>query len=539
MQTNWILPRTKADGHCPNRGMFQLVIYRHIQNLQTQRYPVQRLVSSTSFPGFSQSLGAFVKQGGFRCLAALLLCLLLMPVPGLAQISLPDIGDPESAMLSPAQEQQLGRVLLRQVRSGLPLSADPKILSYVESVGLRLVSSAADGHGEFTFLVVQDPNINAFAMPGGIIGVNTGLIDATRNEAELAAVIAHEIAHVTQRHIARAYSEGSRIDLATGLAILAGIIASAYSPEVGQAAIIGGMAGGTQAGINFTRSNEQEADRIGIGILVSAEYNPQAMPGVFERMMQLAGPVGESVPEYLRTHPVTANRISDSRVRADQYPASNYRDDSQEFRLIQARVKALADPGRVIENYRGMDVEDRLPEHTYGYAVALVQRNQPALALSSLKSLDVTESASLGLYVNLATAEALLAGSGQDAVKALEILSELNNVYPRHLPVTQTYAVALIRNGDNMRAIRLIDDAMAHRPLAPELLRLKAEAASKASLQALSHETMAEYHFHHARYGESAMFLNRALTMSDLTPNQEERIRHKLEIANSFAEDAE
>jgi len=459
----------------------------------------------------------------------LLLVCLLLPGPLLADLNLPEMGDPSSALLSPNQEQQLGRTLLREVRRTLPLDHDPQINAYVQSLGQRLVSSTPDAHAHFSFLVVDDPRINAFAMPGGIIGINTGLISAARNEAELAAVIAHEIAHVTQRHLARMYAGSSRIDLATGLAILAGIIASAYDPQVGQAAIIGGLAAGTQARINHTRANEQEADRIGISILSGANYDPRAMPQFFERMMQLSRSNPDSVPEFLRTHPVTANRLSDSQSRAEQEREGGYRDDSDEFRFIQARVNARLDPGQAIARHtRGRDSDE--PVSRYAYATALLTRGDTSGAASALADLDHEQVPRVML--NLSRAE--IAQRSNRNEEAVELLAQLNDLYPRHLPVIHQYADALLATNRPHEAITLIDDYLSRGHEEPELLRLKARAADSAGQRAISQETMAEYYFYLGQYGESLHQLELALQASDLTPFIEARVESKREIVRGW-----
>ncbi|SEP83372.1 Putative Zn-dependent protease, contains TPR repeats [Ectothiorhodospira magna] len=503
-----------------------------------RRHPGPLWVIGGGAPWGQQPTGNHYPTGAgvLRTVLTLALCLLLtVAAPVEAGINLPEIGDPASALLSPSQEQQLGRTLLREVRRTLPLSNDPILLGYVEALGQRLVSSAPDAHPNFTFLVVDDPRINAFAMPGGIIGINTGLIDAARNEGELAAVIAHEIAHVTQRHIARAYAGSTRIDLATGLAVLAGIIASAHAPEVGQAAIIGGMAGAAQARINFTRAHEQEADRIGISILAAAHYDPQSMPGFFERMLQLSGGAGESVPEYLRTHPVTSSRITDSRLRADQY-SGDFRTDSQAFQMIRARVQALHEPARVIDHHTRSrrDKENGNVAGYYGHAIALIQRGQTRQALELLhKASDATGE---DLYLSLAKAEAHMAARPADHPAALAILERLNDLYPGHLPVTQIHVQALIGAGDYGRAIQRVDSWPASTSTAPELLRLKADAAARLGREAVSHETLAEYYFHHGQYRETVRQLDMALVAPDLTWHVEERVRSKRAIALRFVD---
>jgi beta-barrel assembly-enhancing protease len=462
----------------------------------------------------------------------ILIVLMLVPMaPGSlsADVNLPDMGDPSSALLSPGQEQQLGRTLLREVRRTLPLDQDPQINSYVQSLGQRLVSSAPDAHPDYTFLVVDDPSINAFAMPGGIVGVNTGLIAATRDESELAAVIAHEIAHVTQRHLARMYAGSSRIDLATGLAILAGIIASAYDPQVGQAAIVGGLAAGTQARINHTRANEQEADRIGIAILAAAEYDPQAMPRFFERMLQLSRANPDSIPEFLRTHPVTTARISDSRARADQYQDREYRRDSTEFVFAKARLQARKDPNHTIQSFtRGGDRHKA--DARYAYAVALLERGDTGAARQAVEGLTEADMPRLPLLL----LRAEVAQRERRHADAIAILEGLNDLYPRYPPVVHAYAEALLDAGRADSALALLDRHLSQAQEAPQLVRLKARAADQAGQRAISHETMAEYYFYLGRYGESLHQLELALQATDLTPFVEERVRDKRNIVRDW-----
>lgn len=445
-------------------------------------------------------------------------------------------------MLSPAQEQALGERLLREVRRSLPLSQDPLLMNYVRSLGQRLVAHVPDGgHSHYRFLVVEDDAINAFAMPGGVVGVNTGLMRITRNEAELAAVIAHEIAHVTQRHIAQAHAAGSRSDLATGLAILAGIIASAYAPELGQAAIVGGMAGGTQARLNFTRAKEEEADRLGVRILADADYTPEAMPDFFERMMRQAGGGSDAVPEYLRTHPVTIRRIAETRDRAAAYDAKDRLVDAPEFRLMRARAHALGDPEGVLARQEMGDEEDHAADH-YGHAVALIQKGRSQEALEALEALEAAARKGgdgIGLYLELARVEALLAGREQAPERALQILDRLQPLYPDYPPVTQIRARTLLAADRPALALEAVERLLSADTEHPGLYRLKAEAADRMGRTALSHEAMGEYYFHHGQYREAVRQLDIALAAPDLAPLLEQRIREKRETAARLAQEVD
>lgn len=457
---------------------------------------------------------------------------LSLPGGAPADLNLPDMGDPSGTVLSPGQERQLGQTLLREVRRTLPLEQDPLINAYVQALGQRLVSSTPDAHGHYRFLVVDDPRINAFAMPGGIVGVNTGLIAAARNESELAAVIAHEIAHVTQRHLARMYAGSSRIDLATGLAMLAGIIAAAYDPQVGQAAIIGGMAAGTQARINHTRANEQEADRIGISILAAADYDPRAMPRFFERMLQLSRANPDSIPDFLRTHPVTTERISDSRSRAIQYEEREYRQDTTEFAFTLARVNARIDPAQTLESFRRGRDQDK-PEERYGYAVALLERGDARAAREAIEPLTEEQVPRLHLHL----LRAAIAHRQDRLGDALAILETLNDLYPRQAPVVHAYARVLIDADRPDDAIQLLDRYLSQVPDDPGLVHLKARAADRAGHRAVSHETMAEYYFYLGRYGESLHQLDLALQTPGLSTFVEERVREKRNIVRRWLPD--
>lgn len=477
--------------------------------------------------------------GGLWLAPLLLWAALLSALPPPAGAALPDLGDPASSMLSPAQEQALGQRLLREVRRSLPLSQDPLLVNYVRSLGQRLVAHVPDGgHSHYRFLVVENEAVNAFAMPGGVVGINTGLMRITRNEAELAAVIAHEIAHVTQRHIAQAHAAGSRSDLATGLAILAGIIASAYAPELGQAAIVGGMAGGTQARLNFTRAKEEEADRIGVRILAEADYTPGAMPDFFERMMRQAGGGGDAVPEYLRTHPVTTRRIAETRDRADAYEPRDRITDAPEFRLMRARVRALEDPEDVLARQETGEGKDRAAD-LYGHAIALMQQGRSQEALEAIDAAAREGEDGIALYLELARAEALLSGREQAPERALKILERLQQLYPDYPPVTQIRARALLAADRPALALEAVDRLLEHDTEHPALYRLKAEAADRMGDTAISHEAMAEYYFHHGQYREAVRQLDIALSAPALETHLEQRIREKRETAVRLAQEGD
>ena len=215
--------------------------------------------------------------------------LLLATVPALAQPQkssqdqLPEMGTAAQAALSLEDESQIGRMVMRNLREAGMVLDDPEVHEYIQSLGLRLSSLAQDGNRNFNFFVVRDPAINAFALPGGYVGIHSGLMLETRNESELAGVLAHEVAHVTQRHIARGLEAQSRANLMTTAAMLAAILVGAAgggSSDVTMGAITAAQNMAAQAGINFTRDNEYEADRIGIGVLAAAGFRSKRDAGV-------------------------------------------------------------------------------------------------------------------------------------------------------------------------------------------------------------------------------------------------------------------
>ncbi|MBT6794699.1 MAG: M48 family metallopeptidase, partial [Methylococcales bacterium] len=255
-------------------------------------------------------------------------------------IELPDISDSTGTFISPREEKELGNAFFRNIHRQLTINQDLEVQSYIQSIGHKLAAHADPQQSPFHFFVVIDKNLNAFAGPGGYIGINSGLILATESESELASVISHEIAHVTQRHLYRAFEAASQLSLPTAAATLAAILIGSQSPELGQAALLAVQANSMQQRINFTRSNEQEADRVGMQTLVKADFDPNGMPTFFERLQQNSRYYGQAVPEFLRTHPVTASRISDTRNRAEKQPYRHY-PDSFAYRIIRTKLQVL------------------------------------------------------------------------------------------------------------------------------------------------------------------------------------------------------
>lgn len=261
-----------------------------------------------------------------------------------AEINLPDIGSPADATLSKNDEAQIGRAIMQQLRNSGAVVEDPQVTEYINEIGHRIAAQANDdGLHEFTFFVIDDPVLNAFALPGGFIGVHTGLLQATRNEDELAGVLAHEVSHVTQRHIARSIHASQRQGILSMAIMLGAILAAAAggSGDAVQGAIAVAQGTAAQQQINFTRSNEYEADRVGIEALASAGFDPQGMASFFEVISRSNTPMDMRVPEFLRTHPVSSARIAEARNRARAYTPV-HTNDTVNYGIARARIIVAA-----------------------------------------------------------------------------------------------------------------------------------------------------------------------------------------------------
>lgn len=312
-----------------------------------------------------------------------------LPAP---QPELPTLGEVAADDLSPANERRLGESIMRQAVRDPTYLPDPDATQYLNGIGYQLVAASPARYTDFGFFLVRDAMINAFALPGGFIGVHTGLILAAQSESELAAVMAHEIGHVEQRHIARMLAkqkDGTAIAIgALLLALLAARSNSSSSSDLTQAAILGGQAAAVQQQLNFSREAEREADRVGFQILVDAGYDARAMVTFFGRMQQ-GSRIYESgtAPSYLRTHPLTVERISDIQTRVRE-TRTRQRADSLDFNLVRARLRVLQDPTLQGARDAELHFSTQLKEKSaasevaahYGLAVARLRLNEPLKA---------------------------------------------------------------------------------------------------------------------------------------------------------------
>jgi len=419
-----------------------------------------------------------------------LLALLLTVQPVLA-VDLPDLGEVSRQYFSDQEEQALGRAIMRDVYADPRYLDDPEIESYLNQLGYKLVSVSTRNQREFTFFVVNDPTINAFAMPGGNIGVHTGLLLAAQSESELASVVAHEIAHVTQDHIARMVAAQSQSYWPTMAALALALLASRSNPNVASAAIASTQAYSIQNQLNYSRDYEREADRLGYDMMTRADYDSRGMSGFFNRLQRANRFYDSSAPAYLRTHPLTSDRIADMEARSEATPYHQV-EDSLDFRLVRARLRAQENsPQDAVLAARNVLKEKRYSSETaarYALATALIRARQFKEAEAEVQKL-LSGKPAHPMIQNLAARTALAAGNHGLALQRYQAGS---TVHPGYRPLQYGYINALLTAGRNNDALTQVDKQLALYPLDRRLWRLAAQAHAQLGHRLQSHRAQAE-----------------------------------------------
>ena len=405
---------------------------------------------------------------------------------------LPELGDIASEELSLATERKIGQQIMNQIRWREPSYLDdPDIETYLNQLGGRLVAVSSDPGLGFQFFAIDDPSINAFAMPGGFIGVHTGLILAAQTESELAGVMAHEVSHVTQRHIARQVFQSKKLSMASMVAMGLALLAARSSPQGAGAAITASQAGALSAQLAYSRDFEREADRLGFDTLRSAGFDPGGMPGFFERLQQSSRLNENNATAYLRTHPLTVERLSDMQNRQQTLP---YRQvaDSQDFILVRARIRALQ--GRPADAVR--DFETLLREKKYvseggvrfGLAVALARSGNQATAEQEL--LKVRKLGFSSVMIDRLFADVRFARGDKEG--ALALYREAMARYPLNLSVRYSYGSALLGERRFSEALAFSDTQLQSYAQDARFYRMRAESYAGLGRRAQQHLALAE-----------------------------------------------
>ena len=444
-------------------------------------------------------------------------------------VQLPEMGSTTTRVLSPEEERTFARDIERYFRANRMLVEDPFIVDYIEDMSFRLVSYSTRNQADFHFFVLKEPSINAFAAPAGVIGLHSGLILLAHDEAEVAGVVAHEIAHITQDHLARAMENQQNTSMPTmlatlGLALAAGMAGG--SSDATGAILMTGMGLSTQFQINHTRQSEAEADRVGIGLLARSGHDPHGMTRFFERLNLQSRSRGSGIPEYLRTHPLTANRVAEARARAEQFADHDRRDDDL-FHYVQARLRVLMSqrPEQAIEYFSlRLEAKDR-PEWPmrYGLAMAAIEARQMELAREQLDAL-LNHAPSNQLY-RLLEADWQLASGQVD--QSLEILAELYHQYAGSQLVTVQYAKALMHSPTEERALEaaaILRQHLHEHPTDLNMTELYAQAAARAGDVVRAAEAQAESYYIRGGIDQAIEQLDRVLDNESLNYYQRSRI---------------
>jgi len=416
---------------------------------------------------------------------------LLLAIQPVYANDLPDLGEVSRQYFSEQEESALGRTILRDIYADPRYLDDPEVEAYLDQIGYRLVSVSPRNQREFNFFVVDAPSINAFALPGGNIGVHTGLLLAAQNESELAGVIAHEIAHVTQDHIARMVAAQSQNYWPTMAALALALLASRSNPNVAGAAIATTQAHALQNQLNFSREFEREADRLGYDMLTRAGFDPRGMGSFFHRLLRSSRFHDGNAPAYLRTHPLTTERISDMEARSE---STTYRQvpDNLDFHLVRASLRSReGSAADALAAARAAIRDGRYSNESaarYGLVLALLRARQfdeaEQVAQKHLSSLSANARLA-GLPGKIALA------SGKPALAAQRYRTAVQ-AHPGHRPLLYGYTAALLAAGEASEALQQLDKARTLYPTDRRIWRLAAQAHARLGQQLLGHRAQAE-----------------------------------------------
>ncbi len=452
-----------------------------------------------------------------------------MPVYA-AEIELPEIGDSAGSIISPQEEYLIGQSFFWRLQQSVNLIEDPEINRYLRSVGYRLVTHSDAPYLPFTFFMVKNPVVNAFAAPGGFIGVHSGLMLTSQTEDEMASVLAHEIAHITQRHLLRSFEKSKQVNLATSVGLIAAVLLGVADPSAGTAALMAVQAGGVQAQLNFTRVHESEADNLGMQTLVRSGFDAQAMPAFFERLQQTSRYYGgDSVPDFLRTHPVTTERIADARGRAVTYPLKRQLSDTLQFYLMREKLRVITDDNltELIRYYaNALKTGSSLNEAAtrYGYSLALMMQGNYTQARKELQMLIENDEDRLSYKLALAKIEVAV---GRYSA-ALVIYNDSQRLYPDDYALTLEQVSAFLQVNRPEQAATLLLRQIELGAPSQQVYKLLAQAKEDLGEKSEAHSWLAEYYYASGQLGLAADQLRLAARFAKNNEFQLAKINSKL-----------
>lgn len=426
----------------------------------------------------------------------LALLLLLCFAPRAMSDGLPDLGDVSQTVLSPLQERQIGRQSMLQIRASKEYLDDAEINDYLNQLGAKLVENSPEPSQDFEFFAINDYTVNAFAMPGGLVGVNAGLLLTTQSESELASVLSHEISHVTQHHLARMIAGQQGDSLVSMATIAIAILAARTNPQAAEAAIVSSQAGAIQKQLNFTRAYEEEADHIGLQLLQKSGFNTHAMPDFLERLQKATGLMDGGAPNYMRTHPITSDRIAEIENRVQNQP---YRliPDSLNFQLVRTKLIALQktapDAIAFFSDALGTQKYGNPIAQRYGLVSALLRNHEIGRAtqeLAILRKQAKVDPASMHnpMIETLAGQVKRAANDGRDTLAFYR--AAVKN-FPQHRALIYDYAELLLQDKQAAIAVKLLSEQLTRHPSDTMLHDLQARAYAMQNMTLEQHQAQA------------------------------------------------
>jgi predicted Zn-dependent protease len=419
------------------------------------------------------------------------LAFLLFLTPAVLAEGLPELGEAAQADLPPQVEKQIGESTMQEIRRDPIYLDDAEVAGYLNRLGHRLTSKIEGGQQDFEFFVLKDSTLNAFAMPGGYIGVHTGLIMAAQSESELASVLSHEISHVTQHHLARMVAKQNQAQLASLLTMAVAILAARNNPDVAMGAAVAGQAAGIQQQLNYSRDFEREADRFGLQLLEKAGFDIRGMASFFERLQKFGRLYENNAPGYLRTHPLTTERIADMENRIQQRP---YRQvaDSLDFQLVRAKLKAQEGSTQDAVIDFETQVRERkaisLQAARYGLARAYLRAKNLDGADAQLAELRRQKVASP--MIEMLAAD--LRSRRDDPAGAAKILRAASTRYPQDRAIIYALAEALLDDHRADETLKLTGADLQTYSADSHTYNLQARAYAQLGKQLLQHRSLAE-----------------------------------------------
>lgn len=476
-------------------------------------------------------------QTTFAAVLALML-LVLFSAPLTAsddELKLPELGDSAAGLMAPAQERALGQAWLRSFRASVPLESDPLLFEYVENLLLELASYSELEDKTLNLVMVKNPSINAFAVPGGVIGVNTGLLLYAENEAQLASVLTHELAHLSQRHFARSVEASKRASFATIAGLLAGIaLAVASEGDAAQAAIIGSQAAALDSQLRYSRLHEREADRLGMKTLVRAGYSAKAPADMFKQMQDAARLYGNRVPEFLLTHPITESRIADATNRARQYseqnPETAHTPDIN-YQIVKTRITVLGEASSKASIKRFELALEKALEALGNGAIDSTDNGEKALAVDaaryglaiSYKRDRQPDKARTVIAPLLKQVPGKIAYSLLDIEIDIELgklkqaeqrLRDMNALIPNNYAISMLLARTLLANKAYDSAQQVLISLAKTRPQQADIWYILAETHGLAGDILNLHQARAEFFLLRGNFPQARQHLNLALKLS-------------------------